>query len=223
MEFDFQPLILSFKLAAVTTIILLLIGIPLAYWLSCSQQRFKYILEALVSMPLVLPPTVLGFYLLILLGPRSFLGGILDSWLDVRVVFSFAGLVVGSVIFSLPFMVNPIKAGFQSLPVYLTEAALTLGKSRREILLKVLLPNIKPSLWTGIVMSFAHTLGEFGVVLMIGGNIPGQTRVASIAIYSEVEALNYSAANFYSLVLVAVSFSILSVFYLLNKKTLKVF
>ncbi len=223
MGLDFQPLVLSFKLACVTTIILLLIGIPLAYWLSFSQRRYKYILETLVSMPLVLPPTVLGFYLLILLGPRSFLGGILESWFDVRMVFSFAGLVVGSVIFSLPFMVNPIKAGFQSLPVYLTEAALTLGKSRQETLLKVLLPNIKPSLWTGIVMSFAHTLGEFGVVLMIGGNIPGQTRVASIAIYSEVEALNYSAANFYSLILVAVSFSILLTFYLLNKRTLKVF
>ncbi len=223
MELDFQPLVLSSKLACVTTVILLLIGIPLAYWLSFSQRRYKYILEALVTMPLVLPPTVLGFYLLILLGPRSFLGGILDSWFDVRMVFSFAGLVVGSVIFSLPFMVNPIKAGFQSLPVYLTEAALTLGKSRRETLFEVLLPNIKPSLWTGIVMSFAHTLGEFGVVLMIGGNIPGQTRVASIAIYSEVESLNYSAANFYSLILVGVSFGILFVFYLLNKRTLKVF
>lgn len=223
MALDFQPLILSFKLAAVTTIILLLIGIPLAYWLSFSQRKFKYILETLVSMPLVLPPTVLGFYLLVFWGPRSFLGGVLESWFDVRIVFSFAGLVIGSIIFSLPFMVNPIKAGFQSLPTYLTEAALTLGKSRRETLFKVLLPNIKPSLWTGIVMSFAHTLGEFGVVLMIGGNIPGQTRVASIAIYSEVESLNYSAANFYSLVLIVVSFSILLVFYLLNKKTLKVF
>ena len=174
-------------------------------------------------MPLVLPPTVIGFYLLVVFSPQYFLGHFLDSVFGLRVVFSFTGLVIGSVIFSLPFMVNPIKAGLQNFPYELMEASFVLGKSSWETLCRVILPNIKPALLTGIVMAFAHTIGEFGVVLMIGGNIPGQTRLASIAIYNEVEALNYDTAGLYALTLVGISFSILLIFYYLNRKPLKIF
>ena len=220
MSYDLTPLVLTLKLAAVTTLILLIIGIPIAYWLAFTKSRLKYPLEALVSMPLVLPPTVLGFYLLIALGSKSWIGGFFDSVFNIPLVFSFTGLVIGSVIFSLPFMVNPIKAGFQHVPRTLIDASHTLGKSDWETLLRVLLPNIKAALLTGIVMAFAHTIGEFGVVLMIGGNIPGQTRVASIAIFSEVEALNYQTANFYSMIMVVVSFCILLWLYWSNRDAL---
>ena len=223
MAYDLTPFILTSKLAVVTTLILGVIAIPLSYWLTFTKSHFKYPLEALVSMPLVLPPTVLGFYLLVAFSPRSWLGGFLESAFDVRMVFSFTGLVLGSVIFSLPFMVNPLKAGFQNLPQALVDASETLGKSRGETFLRVLLPNVRHSLLTGIVMSFAHTIGEFGVVLMIGGNIPGETRVASIAIFNEVEALNYSMANFYSMILVIISFCILSGLYWLNRKDARAF
>lgn len=223
MEFDWTPLILTLKLASITTIILLLMGIPLAYWLAFSKFRFKFIIEALVSMPLVLPPSVLGFYLLIAFSRQNFFGKFLDEYLGLQFVFSFVGLVLASVIFSLPFMVHPIKSGFSSIPVNLTEAAQTLGKSQFTILKKILIPNIKPSLLSGIVLCFAHTIGEFGVVLMIGGNIPGQTRVASIAIYDEVEALNYYTANMYALILFAISFSILIIVNYFNKKQVSTF
>ncbi len=222
MSLDWNPLILTFKLALVTTVILMLIGIPLAYWIALTRSKWKYVIEPLVSMPLVLPPTVLGFYILLFFSPRSFLGSFLETFFHIKVVFTFWGLVIGSVLFSLPFMVNPIKAGFQSFPKSLIEASYALGKSKRETLLKVILPNIKPALWTGIVMAFAHTVGEFGVVLMIGGNIPGETRVASIAIFGEVEALNYTTANFYSGVLFLISFGILFVLNVVNKKDFKV-
>ncbi len=222
MSLDWNPLILTFQLALVTTIILMFVGIPLAYWIALTRGKWKYVIEPLVSMPLVLPPTVLGFYILLFFSPRSFLGSFLETFFHVKVVFTFLGLVIGSVLFSLPFMVNPIKAGFQSFPKSLIEASYALGKSKKETLLKVILPNIKPALWTGIVMAFAHTIGEFGVVLMIGGNIPGETRVASIAIFGEVEALNYSAANFYSGILFLISFGILFVLNVVNKKDFKV-
>jgi molybdate transport system permease protein len=211
--YDLSPFLLTLKLAVITTGILLLIGMPLACWLAFTKWKGKFLADALISMPLVLPPTVLGFYLLIALGPHSWFGHFFESTFNVRIVFSFIGLVIGSVIFSLPFMVNPLKAGLQQLPLSLTEASYTLGKSKRETFFRVLLPNIKPALLTALVMSFAHTLGEFGVVLMIGGNIPHETRVASIAIFSEVESLNYAQANFYALTLVAFSFVILSVLY----------
>lgn len=223
MEFSWQPLILTFKLAVLTTFFLLLLGIPLAYWLSYHENKFKYLVQTLVSMPLVLPPTVLGFYLLIAFNPQNFVGRFLESVFSLRLVFSFEGLVVASIIYSFPFMVNPIQAGFQSLPASLTEASYTLGKSRLQTFWKVLLPNIKPSLLTGTVISFAHTVGEFGVILMIGGSIPGETRVASIAIYDEVEALNYHTANIYALVLFAITFTILLSVYILNRRYLKAF
>ena len=217
-----QTLGLTFQLAAITTMILLLIGIPLAYYLANTQSRIKPILEAFISMPLVLPPTVLGFYLLLLLSPENTFGAWLLETFNLRLVFSFAGLVLGSIIYSLPFMVHPIQSGFENLPKSYSEAAYTLGKSKIETLFKVLLPNIKPALLTGIVLSFAHTVGEFGVVLMIGGNIPNQTKVASIAIYDEVEGLNYTVANQYALILFLFSFVILLLVYLTNRHGLRV-
>ncbi len=223
MPYDFEPLGLTFKLAALTTIILFLIGVPLAYWLTLTRSKIKYVLETIVSMPLVLPPTVLGFYLLIAFSPRSALGNFLETSFDIRLAFTFTGILIGSIIFSLPFMVNPIKAGLENLPGSLAEAAYTLGKSKSQTLFKVLLPNIRSSILAAVVMTFAHTLGEFGVVLMIGGNIPHVTQVASIAIYSEVEAMNYRGAHFYSLVLIAVSFFILLAVHWINRKQIKVF
>jgi molybdate transport system permease protein len=213
---DWTPLWLTFKLASITTLLLLLISVPLAYWLAYSRRRWKPVVETLVSMPLVLPPTVLGFYLLIAFSPAHAFGAWLDTWLGLRLVFSFEGLVVASLLYSLPFMVHPIQAGLSNLPPSLREAAYVLGKSPRTTLFRVLLPNIKPSLLTGIVLAFAHTIGEFGVVLMIGGNIPGQTKVAAIAVYDAVESMNYAAANTYSLVLFALTFVILLFVYLSN-------
>lgn len=218
---NWDPLILTFKLATVTTAILFVVSIPLAYWLAYTKSRLKPIAETLVSMPLVLPPTVLGFYFLVAFSPNNTFGSWLESTLDIKLVFSFTGLVIASLIYSLPFMVHPIQSGLSNLSSTLKEASHVLGKSRWTTLTKVLLPNIKPSILTGIVLAFAHTLGEFGVVLMIGGSIPGKTKVASIAIYDEVEALNYGAANQYSLVLFAVSFVILLIVYMTNGNYLK--
>lgn len=206
---DWGPIFLTLKLSAIATLILLVISIPLAYWLAYSKKRVKPIIETLVSMPLVLPPTVLGFYLLVVFSPNNFLGALLDDWFGLKLIFSFEGLVLASIIYSLPFMVQPIQSGFANLPPNLSEASYVLGSSKFKTLIKVLLPNIKSSLLTGIVLTFAHTIGEFGVVLMIGGNIPDKTRVASIAIYDEVESLNYAAANQYSLILFSIAFIIL--------------
>ena len=220
---NWEPLLLTFKLALVTTIILLVLSIPLAYWLAYSKARIKPVIETLVSMPLVLPPTVLGFYFLIAFSPNNAFGNWLDEWLGIRLVFSFTGLVIASILYSLPFMVHPIQAGLSGIAPSLREAAYVMGKSRFSTLINVLLPNIKPALLTGIVLAFAHTVGEFGVVLMIGGNIPGETKVAAIAIYDEVEALNYAAANFYSAVLFIISFCVLLFVYLINGGYLKRF
>lgn len=211
---EWEPLILTLKLALVTTGLLLLLAIPLATWLAHTHSKLKPVIEALVSMPLVLPPTVLGFYLLMVFSPAGAVGGWLNDHLGLSLVFSFEGLVVASILYSLPFMVHPIQAGLASLPPSLKEASYVLGKSKFNTLLKVLLPNIRPALLTGIVLSFAHTIGEFGVVLMIGGNIPGETRVASITIYDQVEALNYQAAHRYSFFLFAITFAILLTVYL---------
>lgn len=220
---DLQPLILTFELAFLTTILLLFIGIPLGYWLTYWNHRSKYLIQSLVSMPLILPPTVLGFYLLVAFSPGNAFGRFLDSTFNVRLVFSFEGLVVASIIYSLPFMVNPIQAGFQSLPASLSEASFTLGGGKVKTFLKVLLPNIKPSIITGIVISFAHTVGEFGVILMIGGSIPGETKVASVAIYDEVESLNYATANSYSLILFIITFALLFTVYVVNRRYLRAF
>jgi molybdate transport system permease protein len=218
---NFQPLILSFELALITTVILFFIAVPLSYWLARNEFKIKPFISAIVSMPLVLPPTVLGFYLLMAFSPAHFPGSLIEKLFNVRLVFSFEGLILASIIYSLPFMVNPIQSGLESLPLSLEEASYTLGKSKFKTLIKILLPNIKPSLITGIVLSFAHTIGEFGVVLMIGGNIPGKTRVASLAIYDEVESLNYHNANVYALTLFIITFLILLTVYIFNRKYLK--
>lgn len=212
--YDWQPLWLSFQLATLTTMILFVIGLPIAYVLAFSQSRFKPFWEALLSMPLVLPPSVLGFYLLLTFSPQSGFGAWLLTTFDLRLSFTFLGILLGSIIFSLPFMVQALQTGLQNLPTDLRDAAYTLGQTKVQTLFKVLLPNMKSSILSGIVLSFAHTVGEFGVVLMIGGNIPGVTKVASIAIYDEVESLQYGAAHFYSLVLVVLSFLILTAVYI---------
>lgn len=217
----FQTMKLTFELAGITTLILLCIGIPLAYYLSQTRSRFKPAVEAIVSMPLVLPPSVLGFYLLLAFSPKNSFGAWLDETFSLRLVFSFEGLIIASVIFSLPFMVHPIQSGFTSLSKSLQEASYILGKSKLKTIFHVLLPNMKPSLLTGMVITFAHTVGEFGVVLMIGGNIANETRVASIAIYDEVEALNYGLANQYAFTLFIISFAILLFVYAINKSMVK--
>ncbi len=217
-ETFFQTMGLTFKLAGITTLILLPIGIALGYYLSQTTSKLKPIIEALVSMPLVLPPSVLGFYLLLAFSPKNIFGEWLESTFDVRLVFSFEGLIIASVIFSLPFMVHPIQSGFNGLSKSLKEASYTLGKSKLQTIWYVLLPNIKSSILTASVITFAHTIGEFGVVLMIGGNIAGETKVASIAIYDEVESLNYSLANQYAFTLFIISFAILLFVYVVNKK-----
>lgn len=217
---NWDPILLTFKLALVTTLVLLLIGIPLAYWLNYSKSKLKPILAVLISMPLVLPPTVLGFYFLLAFSPNNAFAGWLDEFLGLRLVFSFTGLVVASVLYSLPFMVHPIVAGFANLPSSLKEASSLMGKSRWQTLFRVLLPNIKPALLSGTVLAFAHTIGEFGVVLMIGGSIPGETRVASIAIYDEVEKLNFAEAHLYAIILFVISFVILLWVYTRGRKRL---
>ena len=218
MSVDWQPLWLTVQLATLTTVLLLLLGIPVAYAIAYSRSRFKPLFETLVSMPLVLPPTVLGFYLLLAFSPQHAFGAWLERWFHVQLAFSFAGLVLASVIFSLPFMVQPLQAGFQHLPVALIEASRTLGKPDHVTLMRVLLPNMKGALLTAAVLSFAHTVGEFGVVLMIGGNIPGVTRVASIAVYDQVESLQYVAAHRYAAVLLLLSFATLLLVYVLNRR-----
>ena len=218
---EWTPLLLTFKLALITTFILLVVSIPLAYWLAFTKTKVKPLAETIVSMPLVLPPTVLGFYLLVAMSPNHAFGQSVEALLGIRLVFSFEGLVLGSIIYSLPFMVYPIQAGFTNLPPSLSEAAFVLGKSKWTTLFRVQLPNMKPSLIAGIVLTFAHTIGEFGVVLMIGGNIPGITKVASIAIYDEVESMNYELAHAYSLVLFVVTFTILLLAYLVSGRYLK--
>jgi molybdate transport system permease protein len=214
---DLSPIWLTLKLASITTLLLLIVGLPVAWWLSKGRSFFKVIIEAIITMPLVLPPSVLGFYLLLAFSPQHGVGKWLQDTFDIRFVFSFQGLVLASFIYSMPFMIGPIKSALQQLPASLAQASYTLGKTKRETFLKVLLPNIKPSLLTAIVLTFAHTLGEFGVVLMIGGNIPNITRVASIAVYDSVERMDYASANTYSLILLSITFIMVISVFIFNK------
>ncbi len=218
---DLTPIWLTLKLATVTTALLLIIGLPIAWWLSKGRSFFKIILEAIITMPLVLPPSVLGFYLLMAFSPQHGIGKWLQQIFDVQFVFSFKGLVLASVIYSMPFMIGPIKSALQQLPVSLSQASYSLGKSKWQTFIYVMLPNIKPPLLTAIVLTFAHTLGEFGVVLMIGGNIPNVTRVASIAVYDSVEQMDYSTANIYSLILFSITFILVVAVFVFNKYQLK--
>jgi molybdate transport system permease protein len=212
-----QTLLLTGKLAVSTTLILFVIGLPLAAFLAYSRFRLKSVFEALINMPMVLPPTVIGYYLLVAFSPQHAFGGFLERVFDFRLAFTFQGILIASVVFGLPFMIQPLQNGFMALPDSYREAAYTLGKSKTRTFFRVLVPNIKPSIITGIAMTFAHCIGEFGIVLMVGGNMPGTTRVAAIAIYDEVQSLNYSVANRYSLILFAVSFVLLVIIYSVNK------
>jgi len=213
-----ETLWITFKLALFTTLILIIIGLPIAYWLAYSTFKLKPLIEALVSMPMVLPPSVIGYYMLIVYSPQNWFGAWLSSTFGLRLAFSFEGVLIASVIFSLPFMIQPLHNGLRSLNDNLREASYTLGKSKLTTFFKVLLPNIKPSLITAVALTFAHSIGEFGIVLMVGGNMPGETRVASIAIYDEVQALNFKIANQFALILFMVSFILLTVIYSVNKK-----
>jgi molybdate transport system permease protein len=213
-----ETLWITFKFAFFTTFILIIIGLPFSYWLAYSTFKLKPFVEALVSMPMVLPPSVIGYYMLVAYSPRNFFGRWLAETFDLRLAFTFEGILIASVIFSLPFMIQPLHNGLRALPESLREAAYTLGKSKKTTFFKVLIPNIKPSIITAIALTFAHSIGEFGIVLMVGGNMPGETRVASIAIYDEVQALNFFTANQYAFVLFSVSFVILALIYAINKK-----
>jgi len=219
---DFEPIFLTLKLALTTTFILLVVGLPLAYWLAYSKTKSTVIIEAIVSLPLVLPPSVLGFYLLIAFSPENAFGKFLDAYFDLRLVFTFTGLVISSVLYSLPFMVQPVQSGFKSISKNLIDASYTLGKSKWQTVFHVLLPNMKTALLTGIVLSFAHTIGEFGVVLMVGGSIPNETKVVSIAVFDEVTAMNYHNANVYSAILLVFSFVVLLTIYSINHRFSKI-
>ncbi len=219
---DWQSLWLTIRLAALVAAILFLIALPVAYWITYSRWRWKFLAEAMVALPIVLPPTVLGFYLLIALGPRSPLGHLWQTLTGHTLAFTFQGLVIGSVIYSLPFAVQPFAASFAAVDSRLIAASATLGASKLRTFLEIILPLSVSGLVGGVVLSFAHTMGEFGVVLMIGGNIPRVTRTASIDIYDQVQALNYSAANTTALVLCGISFSLLSLVYAFNRRVLAV-
>ncbi|MEP4546239.1 MAG: molybdate ABC transporter permease subunit [Saccharospirillum sp.] len=217
-EADWIALFLTLRLALISTVLLLVLCVPLAWWLAFTPSRAKVLIEALVALPLVLPPTVIGFYLLILLGPRGAIGGALESIGLTHLAFSFTGLVIGSMVYSLPFVVQPLQNAFQSLGTRPLEAAATLRAGPIDRFMTVVLPLTRRGFLTAFVLSFAHTLGEFGVLLMIGGSIPGQTQVASIAIYNHVEALDYGAAHGLSLVLLVLAFSLLLAVYALNRR-----
>ena len=213
-----QTLWLTGKLAVLTTVILIIVGLPFAYWLTYSRFKLKPLVEALVSMPMVLPPSVIGYYMLVAYSPHNWFGNWLVETFDLRLAFTFEGILIASVIFSLPFMIQPLHNGLRSLPNSLREASYTLGKSKTTTFFRVLIPNIKPSIITAVALTFAHSIGEFGIVLMVGGNMPGETRVASIAIYDEVQALNFTTANQYAFILFIVSLVLLTTIYSVNKK-----
>jgi len=215
---DFTPFILSFKLAFFVTLILLVIGIPFAWFLSTSKSAIKPVLEAVSALPIVLPPSVLGFYLLVLLSQNSPVGRFFYEYFDIRLVFTFEGLVVASCIYSFPFMIQPLQNGFEHIPKNIIEASYLSGKGKLETLLRVILPNMKNSLITAVIITFAHTVGEFGVVLMVGGSIPGKTEVASVAIYDYVETLDYTKAHIYSAIMLVISFTVLLFVYIFNEK-----
>lgn len=214
---DWQALLITLKLDLVVCVFLLIIGVPIALWLAFSRWRWKFLVEAVVALPLVLPPTVLGFYMLLAMGPRSPLGKAYGWIWGQGLPFTFTGLALASMVYSLPFMVQPMATAFASVDTKLISASAVLGASRWRTVLRVVFPLSLGGLLTGLVLTFAHTLGEFGVVLMVGGNIPGVTRTVSIAIYDSVESLNYASAGQTSLVLLVASFLMLSILYALNR------
>jgi molybdate transport system permease protein len=217
---EWPTLWLTLRLAACTTLVLLALGLPLAYWLATTRWRGRFLVEALVALPIVLPPTVIGFYLLLALGPRSPIGQAAESLTGRAFPFTFTGILIGSVVFNLPFAVRPFTSAFAGVDRRLVEASWCLGVSRLATFRRVVLPLAWPGVLTGLVLTFAHTIGEFGVVLMLGGNIPGVTRTVSIQIYDQVQALNYAAANQTALLLVAFAFAVLCVTYALQRRVL---
>jgi molybdate transport system permease protein len=213
---DWQAIWLSVRLSSCTTLILLMLGVPLGYWIAFSGRRWKFLVEAVVALPLVLPPTVLGFYVLLAIGPRGPLGAVYTRLTGSLLPFSFQGLLLASVLYSLPFMAQPVAAAFAGVDRRFMEASWCLGVSRTDTFRRVVVPLALPGIGAGAILSFAHTMGEFGVVLMVGGNIAGVTRTLSISIYDQVQALNYAAATETSLVLLAVSFAMLAGTYVLR-------
>lgn len=220
---NLTPFFISFKLAFITTAILFIIALPLSWWLSQTKSKIKPLIEAFSALPIVLPPSVIGFYLLWALSSNSFIGQFFEETFGIQLVFNFTGLVIASCFYSLPFMVQPLQSGFENLNKNMIEASYISGKSKLRTLIKVALPNIKPSLLTALIVTFAHTVGEFGVVLMIGGSIPGETKVASVAIYEFVEILDYNMAHIYSAIMLVLSFLVLLGVYIFNSKQKKSF
>ena len=219
MSINWQAFRLTIELAVIVSVILLAIGLPLASWIAFSRWRWKFLVEAIIALPIVLPPTVLGFYLLVALGSRSPLGRWWQSMTGHTLAFTFTGLAIGSILYSLPFAVQPFAASFSSVDRKLLAASATLGSSRLRTFFRVVVPLSVPGLVTGVALAFAHTMGEFGVVLMIGGNIPGVTRTVSIDIYDQVQSSNYAAANAMALLLLVFCFVVLTVVYGLNRRT----
>ncbi|QHG90505.1 molybdate ABC transporter permease subunit [Sulfurimonas sp. CVO] len=215
---EFEPFLLSFKLAGITTIILFILSLPLAWYLSQTKSKIKPFIEATTALPIVLPPSVLGFYILFSLSHNSPLGAFFEDTFGIKLVFNFTGLVIASCFYSLPFMVQPLQSGFESINKNILEASYISGKNKFETILKVALPNMKPSLITAIIVTFAHTVGEFGVVLMVGGSISGETKVASVAIYEMVEIMDYTSAHIYSAIMLIISFFVLLGVYAFNRK-----
>ena len=218
-ELDLGPVWLTIKLSAVTVIVLLLLGTPLAWWLAFTRSRWRTVVEAVTALPLILPPTVMGFYLLILLGPATPIGGFWVQLTGSTLTFSFSGLVIASVLYSLPFAVQPLQTAFEAVGRNMIEAAATLRASPFDTFFTVVSPLARRGYFTAAVLSFAHTIGEFGVVLMVGGNIPGETKVISIAIYEQVETLNYAEAHILSAGLLVFSFLVLLVLALVNRRS----
>jgi len=214
---DWQAFWLTIRLAFLVAAILLFLGVPVAYWVTLSKWRWKFLIEAVMLLPVVMPPTVLGFYVLFALGPRSPVGRAWMALTGHTLAFTFTGLVIGSILYSFPFAVQPFSASFSAIDRTFIEASSTLGASKLQTFLRVILPLSISGLVTGVALSFAHTMGEFGVVLMVGGNIPGVTRTVSIAIYDQVQEANYAAANDLALLLLAMAFAILAVVYGLNR------
>lgn len=219
---DWQPFWLTLQLAFITTTLLLFIALPFSYWLSTTRFRLKFLLEAFINLPLVLPPTIVGFYFLIFFNPQNIVGSLLENVFDISLVFSFEGLIVVSLFVSFPFMNAALYPAFLHFPQELKDASFLFGHSQAETFFRVVLPNIKGALLSGIVISFAHVVGEFGVVLMVGGNIPTETRTLSIAIYNEVEANNFSLAHIYSFIVLTASYISLVLLYFANRKKLKI-
>ena len=213
---DWTALTLTFELALISTIILLVIGTPIAWWLSQTKVRFKSLIETLVALPIVLPPTVLGFYLLIFLGPQGSVGKLVSYLGGPSLIFSFTGLVIGSIVYSMPFVIQPLQHAFSVIDKQADETAATMGFSRLRRFFYLFLPLSKTGYLSAFILGFAHTLGEFGIVLMIGGNIPGETQVASISIYNYVEMLEYNKAHTLSLLLLLISFTLLAIIYSLR-------